>query len=356
MKTVFDTEMCAHVWAQLKQPHGRNPGNSVHFDGAVFFSYATPIAAFAPLKNGVFDGAPVLISSERYSVTTGGKHLPAVRRAIRGAHFTVMDIGHDGGRRRTARRGPASDPKSWAPVHALNLQVMADHYRDSVTSIMRAQSWSWESEASVLQSLASGYVAPLEDYANTFKVPKKLRPKKLPIEADAARIWARCVRLTAERAKPGRAEKAERARVSRAAAAEARKAEALRIARMTHAEKLEVWKAGGGSYFGSFPYGAPRTDADGSAYLRVAGAMVETSLGAKAPLTDVRRVLGAADRIRGNLLGPGESWTRPPSDDPDRYKLGQFTLDKIDTRGVRAGCHFISWAELERVRPQLVAA
>jgi hypothetical protein len=353
MKTVFDTDMCAHVWAQRTQPHGRTPSNSVHFDGAVFYSYATPIAAFAPIRNGVFEGAPVLVSAKTYSMTTASKHLPAVRRAVRGRYFTVADIGHDGGRRCTVRTGPASDPKSWAPVHVVNLQALADDYHKSVARMMRLQSWNWHDLASVRASV-DGTAAPIADYAATFKVPKRVIPK-LDIEADAARIWARCERLTAERAKPGAAQKAERARVARQNAAERKREETVRIARMTHAEKLEAWMNGAASQFGSFPYGAPRTDADGSAYLRVMGAVVETSLGAKAPLADVRRVLGFVDAMRKRA--PDLVWTRSESEDgSEAFKLGSFTLDAVDARGVRAGCHFISWLEIDRVRPAIMAA
>lgn len=77
MKTVFDTRQCAHVWAQRSQDSGRTPTRSASFTGSVFYSYATPIANFAPI-NAKGDVA-ALVTSHGYSNTTNGKHKPAVR-------------------------------------------------------------------------------------------------------------------------------------------------------------------------------------------------------------------------------------------------------------------------------------
>ncbi len=101
MKTVFDNKMCAHVWAQQNQAHGRS--NSMHFQGDTIYSYQTPIARIVFPDNSDSPGV-VLITSHTYSVTTSGKHMPAVHRAVqhlKSFHvpnlgvFTVMQ--HDGG-------------------------------------------------------------------------------------------------------------------------------------------------------------------------------------------------------------------------------------------------------------------
>jgi hypothetical protein len=76
-RTVFETAMVAHVWAQQNQPYGRNAKATVYFDGPTIYSYGNhfPMASFA--KPDV-----VLVTTDRASVTTSS-HISAVRGALR---------------------------------------------------------------------------------------------------------------------------------------------------------------------------------------------------------------------------------------------------------------------------------
>src|SRR5580658_8878748 len=76
MKTVFSNSMCAHVWAQLSQPHGRS--GSMKFDGAVAYSYQTPVAHIAHTPD---HQRVALFVPNRWGVTTG-RHLWHYRNAL----------------------------------------------------------------------------------------------------------------------------------------------------------------------------------------------------------------------------------------------------------------------------------
>lgn len=73
-------------------------------------------------------------------------------------------------------------------------------------------------------------------------------------------------------------------------------------------------------------------------YLRVYAGQVETSRGAWAPLADVHRA------YRFALLKRAEGWRRNGETCP----VGDFQIDSISEAGVIAGCHRISWEEIER--------
>ena len=85
MKTVMSNSMVAHTWAAQKQEHAHS--DSMRFNHGVLYSYATPIARIIRVL------WPVLISTKRYSPTTG-KHLNHACRAVSHiAHFSVPALG-----------------------------------------------------------------------------------------------------------------------------------------------------------------------------------------------------------------------------------------------------------------------
>src|ERR1700761_3319021 len=91
MKTVFTNSMTAHVWAQMKQPHGRNSESSMSFDGTVAYSYREPVAHIVRAGGGALIA---LFTSKSFSVTTSG-HVGDYRYAVRGnvtESFTVPDL------------------------------------------------------------------------------------------------------------------------------------------------------------------------------------------------------------------------------------------------------------------------
>lgn len=68
MRTVFESSMVAHVWAQQSQQSGRTASGNLYFEGPALFSYWTHYCV------GLFaaPGGPVFINSTGNSVTTNG--------------------------------------------------------------------------------------------------------------------------------------------------------------------------------------------------------------------------------------------------------------------------------------------
>lgn len=77
------------------------------------------------------------------------------------------------------------------------------------------------------------------------------------------------------------------------------------------------------------------------AYLRVKGDTVETSRGARVPLSHVQRALPVVMALIRN----GRTYQR----NGHTIHLGHYAIDSIDEQGnLRAGCHLFNKAEIER--------
>lgn len=81
MKTVFDSNEVAHIWATQSQNEGRNANNNFYFKGATIYSYGShfPIATI--------QGNDVLFTLDSYSNTTS-KHIQKARQAI--SHLNII--------------------------------------------------------------------------------------------------------------------------------------------------------------------------------------------------------------------------------------------------------------------------
>lgn len=91
---------------------------------------------------------------------------------------------------------------------------------------------------------------------------------------------------------------------------------------------------------------------DRAAFLRLSadGRRVETSQGAEVPA----RVCAALWPMIGECKRGGFARTFPGGSDPGAVRLGHFLLDAIDGDGnIRAGCHFIPFAELADIAARL---
>jgi len=64
---------------------------------------------------------------------------------------------------------------------------------------------------------------------------------------------------------------------------------------------------------------------------------VETSHGARVPLDHARVFYKAITRFKAN-----------PKACDERFKVGNFRLDRLSNDGAHIGCHFIEWSEMER--------
>ena len=107
------------------------------------------------------------------------------------------------------------------------------------------------------------------------------------------------------------------------------KREAAREARELAAasEAIAEWRDG---KIDRFSYSLP-------VCLRVNGESLETSKGASVPLSEAKRAFRFCMAVRE------KGWHR----NGQRFPVGEFQLDAVNSQGVVAGCHRIAWPEIE---------
>jgi hypothetical protein len=319
MRTVFTNQQCAHVWAQLSQPHGRS--GSMKFDGARAYSYSTVVAHLVRLREDnpqAPEDYVALFVPNQWGVTTAA-HLRLYKDAAsRYRQFEVPSVSEYG------------QP---TPDHRENVAYLEKQYTKEAESLMRKPADSYWLGGNKPNEQLADLADTLRDYCHAFG----LDYDPLPVSADIKQIKDRRDRILAD---PKRAEKRAKAaeQRERAEASRKEKAEAARIARLAEcADLVALWRKGERI---PLPFDAQRT-ADGSAMLRIIGNTVQTSRGAEVPLSDARRVMAFYNQLRasGDVYHP----------EPDaRMSVGPFTVSEITECGnMIAGCHFISAAELE---------
>lgn len=309
MPQVFDNANVAHVWAQQNQSEGRSNNGNFWFSGSVLYSYRTPIARMFH----VGDLRVALITTEHYSRTTTGKHMPALHRAVdygRGSYraFRVPFIGATGGQR--------SD-RSGNVDHVANLAHLETAYGAYIEHQSKSRS-KFRAEGVDITKELIGIANRVQEYARLFDLPTPV----FDVKADTIRIEQAREEYDTPEAKARRAASAKKRRD-----AERKQAE----------ERLEAWRAG--AHIG-LPEAA-RRDSNGGAHIRIRGDVLETSLGATVPLEHAVKAFRFVKLCRER----GVSWQR----NGKVVRVGHYQLDSIDAAGnFVAGCHRFSWPEIER--------
>lgn len=314
-KTVFDNRMVAHVWAQRKQPYARSHNGNFHFDGDIIYSYRTPLARFIRTNQG---GTAVLLNPRRHSVTTSGKHWPAIRSALPSGRleFYVPDVGEN-------------------PFHSDNLKYLADHYPRAVARLLKSR----DTREELLTEL-DDIVSTADQYARAFGLTYEMPD----IEADKVKIRAAWDGLIARRKK----RQAQPAYINRewhklvTQAHKENEAWDRSIARRAeYREKLARWIAGENIIL---PYGWD--DAMGVIHMRVYGDEIQTTRGAAFPIEHGRKAFAFILECRKH----GREWNR----NGHSIHLGHFSIDRIGADGtVTAGCHTVAWEAIARVAKEL---
>lgn len=353
MRTVVNSSQVAHLWANQSQARAHNSGHSVSFQGRDFYSYRTRIASLVTDENGA---TVVLVTCEKYSMTTTSRHMPEVWRAVR--HLPSYSVPNLDG-----------TPSG----HAANVEYLVRKYRERVQSMLRAQSRPWGD----VREYLSDDVREISEYATRFGITAPA----LDTDADAAAIEARFARLDAKRADPKYQAKLQRARDRR----EAKTAAELQFSqdwRAAHQEEFArrfpeavavfpAWREGKAS---DYEIGR-MIENDRSAYramierrerperiaawrshnplahvpydiaplLRLSkdGKDVQTSQGASVPVAHARRLFGFVARCRAE----GREFV--PNGHTEH--VGAFTVAHVAPNGdLRVGCHSFEWAEIER--------
>lgn len=306
MKTVVSNSQVAHLWANQSQEHARS--ESMSFRGVNLYSYSTCIAA-------LHHGGVALLNSRKYSSTTSSRHMPAVRNALRGLDRLVLSV--------PEVCGVIDYPQDMARAHSINQSYLSAEYKAYAAKLMRVLSLSdWQRTR--LGELA---IAAF-DYARVFALTvPELRP-----EDDFGMAQGRQLRLAADPKRQARIAERERAAAA--------KAERIRLAReLANVDNLAAFRAGAAQY------GYQLVDRDGAAYLRVSadGETVQTSRGASVPTADAIRAIRFIRAVKYLRM---RDWHR----NGEQCPVGQFQVDTIAASGnIKAGCHFIKWAEIEAI-------
>lgn len=302
MRHIFPSNEIPHLWFHRTQPAAHNSNGSLYFENETIFSYGShfPIARHVQSKRG--KKSAVLFTTGHYSVTTSA-HCSHVRSAI---------------------------PQNVQVFHVPNVIVSADHaanfrheeniadYRRRIDSAIVASARgrsSWKKESNHADAVK--LVAEVKAYAAFFS----LKCPKLPVVPA----------LDSKEMKEVKAHEAKNA---------AKRAEQTRLERIEQekkdAEYLEKWRNGeiqGGLYRGSIA-------------LRITDGEVETSRGARVPVSHALRGL----RFVRAVVAKGEPYQR----NGHTLHLGNYPIDRIDADGtLHAGCHVIPYAEIARIAPIL---
>lgn len=320
MKTVFTNAMCAHVWAQQTQEHGRGSSGSLYFRRSTIYSYGEhwPLAQIVTAGSGKTARKAVLVKN-RYgrsrSITTS-KHMGDVCRALsRDQKCKMFDVEFLGPKGVGFRQAGLD--------HAGNLASYVSRRDDAIAKAMRVHLHNME----YLVSYAAKWETEYAEYCRFFGIRRKI-PKRNTYNGKFETRLERAEGAVAEYASI-QAARAERARIEYEAK---HAAEAIEQAKL-----LPGWLAGENH---ARLYALPDT------YLRVRGENIETTRGATFP---VEHGIRAFKLIRA-LVETGREYKR----NGHTIHLGHFALDSISADGtVRAGCHTVHWPTIERVAWQL---
>ena len=305
-KHVFDTGEIPHLWAHRTQEEARNRQGNLYFTSDTIYSYGSHFPIARHVTNDAGERA-VLFTTATYSVTTSS-HCSAVRSAIPSGIpvFHVPNVCH----------GRYSGSELTADDHAGNLADYAERIEKYVITSARARSSyakEWNNDHAVrLRDEAFAYCAFFG-----LPVPNISEVRELDSEALTA-IRKREAKRTAEKAEQTKRERAE--------------------AVIRQQELITKWRAG--QYSGCL-YDVP-------AMLRIDGNEVVTSRGARFPVSHAKRALAFVRKVHES----GQAYVR----NGRTIHLGPYALDRIEANGtVKAGCHVVSWEEIERIAPALEA-
>jgi hypothetical protein len=299
---VVDYGEIPHLWFHKVQHDARDSTGNFYFEGDTIYSYGSHFPIAKHVSNGKRNA--VLFTTEPYSVTTSG-HISATRYAIPSdvQVFNVPEV------------ELGISKAEHKHQHSQNLQSYAKRIEAEILIAARARS-SWRKESAYKSAV--DFRAEALAYARFFGLPA---PKIAPIPKLDSKG------LAAIKAKESRkaAEKSEQTKRERAEA----------LARQ--AERIERWRAGEDA--GGFFYDVPTM-------LRIEGAEVVTSRGVRVPVSHARRALALVRSVRES----GQEYRR----NGQTFHVGHYAIDRITPDGtLHAGCHVISWAEIERIAPAL---
>jgi len=332
-RTVFENSMVAHVWAQQDQKEARSHNGNFWFSGAAIYSYNTAIGIFLkPFSFKAIDKPIVFINNQTYSVTTSGKHMPAIWRAL----------GYDNRLQTCVISGELMQEMAQFPYvfegkghkETLSRYIKADYARrfECARDLLVKASRARGRKEQILIA-AKSHLDRAKFLARIFKVrlyiPKDLKTLDT---TQPSYLLERVAGLSGVVLADRKAAIAKRARADKK-----RRVEELE----RNAKLMKDWIEGIGLYP---PRGYERTPA-GGVYMRKAETSggkqeLQTSQGASVPWGHAVRVFKALKAIRAS----GQAW----QENGRTLKVGHFTVNRIEANGdFVAGCHTFKWADIE---------
>jgi len=292
MRTVFTNDEIVHVWASQNQSYGK--ANSMRFDGVTLWSYRMPIGQFQKRDDGT---SVVLLDRTSRSITTSA-HQSRTIQAV--SHLDTIEVGEID----EYRRGACESNQRW----------YNDEIEAAIKKAARArQQWNQDYALSRANRLASDMLTYSELFKLGWAVPV------VPTDLAAAKIQVKV-------------ESKEKAAANKARIAE-QTAKAI--------ELRDAWFAGGRFEYGWSTF-LPTE-------LRIVGDEIETSRGAKFPLSHAKRGLALVEAV----VARGQEWRR----NGQTCKLGFYQIDRIEANGtVHAGCHVVPFAAILRIRESIVSS
>ena len=237
----------------------------------------------------------VLFTDRTYGNSTA-KHINHTRYACN--HLTVFTVDNVTATGKTA--------------HKENLADMRSRYESEILAASRARKYG---------QMHLDNAERIRVYANAYSKLFKLRIRIKPANVEQIAIRA---------AKQARAEKAARRKLER------QQAEMHRVS-------LAAWRSGEADHL-QYAYGQPV-----AIRLIDDGATVQTSKGARFPAVHAARSLPIVHRC----VKQGKAWAT----NGRSIHLGHYQLDSIAENGdVRAGCHFVKYAEVQHLETLLRGA
>lgn len=347
MKTVFKSDEIAHIWANRGAPHGRSPGN-LSFNGDAIKSYATVIGRRISHKGR----EAYVLDQASFSVTTSGaqRHVAdAIPDSAKVFHVHCGSFGQaldfTAATLRDYYLGEFRDMGEGKPARmkAKRAQALLHRYSrlDSALDVCRyfglpaakLQKLRIKAgpELTAARTLADEYTDGLREKREArWEAQRKAREQRQAQEIAQAIALAEAICAGRqpftgkEHFGHGWSERPLPLLESRPdLVAGIQKAQAD-----FEASKLARWLAGDDVSLG---YNCPTL-------LRVEGDEMVTSHGARVPLQDARRT------YRFALACRAKGWHR----NGEQHAIGAYQLDAVNENGVVAGCHRVTWAEIER--------
>lgn len=340
MKTVFTSDEIAHIWAHASAPRGKSPGNA-SFEGDAFYSYATVIARRIQHKGKtayILDRASFSISTSKiqgrvacaipdtektFRIDNGerGQRLDWTPQKLRDFYIAESEKAETLPPSRYEKK--RAEQYTRATSYLVDARAVCEFFGLGVLALSRKID-----KRNALNDQAAEIIKTAGEKREAAKLAKEKREAKERLEKNIAY----CEEYIAN-PKGEPIYDAESRRVPENFPPELL-AKFLAKVKENNKAALDRWRAGESI---RLPYECPvmlRVEFDPPNGL----SEMVTSKGARVPLADAERTFHFVIKLRA------KGWNR----NGETHAIGPYQLDAVNDQGVIAGCHRVSWEEIER--------